>query len=131
MKPSATWLVVVAVVVLLLLQSGGYSARERRIARAISVAEGFNVPGSLAQRNHNPGNLTKLDGTFQVYASDTEGWNALYAYVSRMLSGSGLYASGATIYDASRIYTATQQDEWAINVASQLGVSIDTPLVEV
>jgi hypothetical protein len=131
MNSPATWLLVSAVIALLLWQSGGYSAREKRIARAIGVAEGFDVPGSLAQRSHNPGNLTRIDGTFYVFATDSEGWNALYAYVKRMLSGEGLYSPGSTIYDASRIYTATEQDEWALNVAASLGVSVYTPLVEV
>jgi hypothetical protein len=48
-----------------------------------------------------------------------------------MISGEGLYPKGATILEVSRIYTATEQDYWAHNVAFDLGVSVDTPLLEV
>lgn len=108
--------------------TGGHSDRVKRIALAIANQEGFNVPGSVAQRNHNPGNLTNLSGAFQVFVTDSEGWEALYRYVERMLSGEGLYPAGITIEEASRIYTGTQQQEWAANVAAYLGVSINTPM---
>jgi len=130
MKNAATY-ILLSIVVVLLLFLGGYPEQTRRIARAIARAEGWYVSGSLAQINLNPGNLTKTNGNFHVFASESDGWKALYEYVERMLSGSGLYPSGSTIWEASRIYTATEQDYWAANVAADLGVSVNTRLEDV
>ena len=137
MRASATtpWIVLGCIAAFAALRAYGqgltsfaYPSRIRRIAEAIAFAEGFQVSGSLAQQNHNPGNLTRLDGSFQVYASNEYGWSALYDYVDRMLSGLGLYPSGISIQEAARIYTATEQSAWANNVASYLGVNVYTPL---
>ena len=63
---------------------------------------------------------------------ESEGWLKFYDYVSRMIAGEhAAYPPGVTIYQASRIYTATQQDDWARNVAGYLGVSVDTRLEDV
>lgn len=59
-----------------------------RIAVAISEMEGYTEPGSRADRNHNPGNLTTWgdtprdenpDGTpgLCVFPTPAEGWRAL------------------------------------------------------
>jgi hypothetical protein len=125
-----TILLLVSVAFLLIVSMGDQS-KVARIAKAIARAEGWYASGSLSQRNNNPGNLTNLDGSFQVHSTPSEGWAALTAYVGRMISGKGLYPKGATILEVSRIYTATEQDYWAYNVASDLGVSVNTPLLEV
>jgi len=58
------------------------------LAQAIAQMEGYNVAGSLAQRNNNPGNLrespyaTDLDvtehGSYCVFPDEEEGFKALY-----------------------------------------------------
>jgi hypothetical protein len=124
-------ILLLVLVAFLLLVSMGDQSKVARIAKAIAGAEGWYVSGSLSQRNNNPGNLTNMDGSFQVHSTEAAGWSALHLYVRRMISGEGLYPKGATILEVSRIYTATEQDYWANNVATFLGVSVNTPLSEV
>jgi hypothetical protein len=107
----------------------------------IALAEGFYVAGSRAARNHNPGNLTLditdtgigKDGMFIVYRNDVDGWNALRRQVELILTdASGVYDSQMTLRQIAQKYastsTATEQLNWAINVASKLGIDIDTPV---
>ena len=61
------------------------------IAAAISRMEGYDVLGSLARRNNNPGNLRwaktqartvlTASGKFAAFNSALEGWQALYDYI--------------------------------------------------
>lgn len=104
---------------------------------AIAYAEGFYVTGSRAQRNNNPGNITAditgtgigYDGPFVKYANPEDGWEALYAQIEKMIDGTSIfYDSTMSIKEISRVYTATDQDAWANNVASRLGVSVDTTI---
>ena len=110
-------------------------------AEGIALAEGFYVAGSRAARNHNPGNLTQditgtgigMDGMFVVYANDNDGWEALYRQVELILTNtSGIYNSQMTLRQIGQKYastsTPTEQLNWAINVASKLGIDIDTPV---
>lgn len=110
-----------------------------KIATAIATAEGFFVPGSRAARNHNPGNMTKdltgkavgRDGMFVIYKTDQDGWDNLRKQVWLAFGGSMVYNSAMTILEFAKRYTATEQLDWAKNVASHLGVSINTKLSEV
>lgn len=62
-----------------------------RLAQLISQEEGFNVPGSIPSRQHNPGDLrhgpgahhapSTLDG-IGTYTSDTSGWSDLERQLS-------------------------------------------------
>lgn len=69
-----------------------------RIAIAISEMEGFNKPGSRAQRQNNPGNLRSwgktpvLDG-FANFPTPAEGWRALRRQVWRNVD------RGLTLYE--------------------------------
>lgn len=117
------------------------SAAIQLFAEGIALAEGFFVTGSRAARNHNPGNLTKditgtavsKDGMFVVYANDNDGWDALRRQVELILTdASSIYNSQMTLRQIGQKYasTSTPQDQlnWAINVASKLGIDIDTPV---
>ena len=106
-------------------------------ADAIAYAEGFYVFGSRAARNNNPGNLTvdtigravRYDGPFVVYGTVTDGWNALKRQIERMLDGtSAFYSPEMTIRQIADVYTATDKAAWAANVASRLGVTVNTVL---
>jgi len=110
-------------------------------AEGIALAEGFFVAGSRADRNHNPGNLTRditntaigTDGMFMVYANDNDGWAALRKQVELILTNaSGIYNSQMTLRQIAQKYasTSTPDDQlnWAVNVASKLGIDIDTPV---
>ena len=110
-----------------------------KLADAIAYAEGFYVAGSRPARNHNPGNLTKdltgkaigKDSIYVVYANNADGWEALKKQVSAMLDNSSrIYNSAMSIMDMARKYTTTEQEAWAKNVASRLGVSTDTKLMD-
>ncbi len=58
------------------------------LAAAIATFEGFFKPGSVAQRNNNPGNLragpsaigTDANG-YAIYATPQDGWNDLYRQI--------------------------------------------------
>jgi hypothetical protein len=111
-----------------------------RIATAIAAAEGFSIPGSRPGRNHNPGDLTVdttgkgvgRDGIFIVYATDSDGWDALRQQVQLMLNNtSKVYNNGMTIADVAARYTTTDQAAWAAIVARELGVTQDTTLAEI
>lgn len=109
------------------------------IAKAIALAEGFYVSGSIPQRANNPGDLVEGDignGTLgagiTVFATPEDGWNALYNQVSKMLNGtSHIYSPNMTIAQVAGKYTATQQTAWANNVSGSLGVSPDTTLSDI
>ena len=145
MKNPWLWVIVALVV----LSSGGYAMgnpadayfnRVNRIAEAIAYAEGFYVDGSRPQRNNNPGDLTKAlgfasigwDSIYVVFKTVEDGWAALRKQVQLMLTNqSSVYNSNMTILDVARRYTTTQQNEWAANVASHLGVPMTTKISEV
>ena len=110
-------------------------------AEGIALAEGFFVAGSRAARNHNPGNLTVdtigvaigNDGMFVIYASDADGWDALRQQVRLILTNaSQIYNSDMTLRQIGEKYASTstpdEQLYWAVNVASKLGIDIDTPV---
>jgi hypothetical protein len=120
----------------------------QKIAAAIAFAEGgYNLDGSnkndysRPSRNHNPGDLKgNFAGTaigqdpqgFDVYANDSDGWNALYRQVTLWLTNrSAVAGSGSTIAELGVRYTTTQQAGWINNVSSALGVSPDTTLGEI
>jgi hypothetical protein len=110
-------------------------------SEGIALAEGFYVTGSRAARNHNPGNITRditntaigTDGMFMVYADDADGWDALHKQVSLILTdASTIYNSDMTLREIGQLYASTstpdEQLNWALNVASKLGIDIDTPV---
>jgi hypothetical protein len=110
------------------------------LAQAIATAEGFYVDGSRPQRNHNPGDMTAdligraigTDGPFVVYSNDDDGWTNLKAQIAKWFDGSSANAdSSSTIEDLSGFYTANDQQSWAQNVASALGVSVNTPISQI
>lgn len=115
--------------------------RVDRIAVAIAAAEGFSVPGSVPNRNHNPGDLrVDVNGKgvgrdaldFVIYGSDEDGWDALRRQVNLILTNkSHVYNDQMTIAEIAAKYTATAQGNWASIVASSLGVSQDTVISQV
>lgn len=107
-----------------------------KIADAIALAEGYNVPGSRPRRNNNPGDLEQdvtgkaigHDGPYVVYASPEDGLDALKHQVRLMFKGSHIYKPSMSIGELACHYTATDPEAWARNVAGHLGVSIQTCL---
>lgn len=114
-----------------------------KLSYAIAIAEGFFKAGSRSARNHNPGDLETdvtgkgigFDGAYVIYGSDSDGWDALNHQVALMFGGSHIYTPSMTISQVAYAYADGAHDPegaaaWASNVASQLGVSIDTKLSE-
>lgn len=117
-------------------QTGGaaLSSTVQAIAQAIATAEGYYVgPGVIPYDRNNPGDIRGSDGQISTYSSAADGWNALYNQINLILSGqSHNYTPDMTIAQIAQIYTgADNASSWASTVASQLGVSVDTPISEV
>jgi hypothetical protein len=115
-----------------------YSLEIQHAAQAIARQEGFYVTGSVPQRANNPGDLKMpglptLPGTsITKFPSADLGWNALHKQLFLIVTGqSSFYNLDMTLEQMAKIWTATQQIPWAVNVANYLGVSIETPLWEV
>ncbi len=116
----------------------GFSDQVQRIAKAIADAEGFGPVGNRATRNNNPGDLTYSfgfatigqDGPFPIFASVTDGWNALYTQIEDIFSGSSHWSPDMSIAQIGQTY-ANGDPNWSINVANALGVDVNTPLSEV
>jgi hypothetical protein len=116
------------------------------LARGISVAEGFGVNGAIPTRANNPGDLAVGDkglgvlgpSRVTVFASITEGWDALYRIVRGWLTGkSSIYFLDDSIFEVARKYvngpqaSANQDSEaWAANVANEIGMSTSNTLRE-
>lgn len=122
---------------------GQPSPQAQALAQAIALAEGFNVNGSIPQRANNPGDITDVGQNFSgdtgqrigqniiVFATPSDGWNALYSQVNLILSGSDpLYPSTDTLSMVGGTY-ANDPVNWPANVASVLGVSVNTTLGEI
>jgi len=117
-----------------------------KVARAFAKAEGFfdpNHPNDVPRRAHNPGDLTDDGdvglGTIQtagpfgakitIYATDSDGWNALYRKVRRMLSGSShSYPIALTIAEVAIKYSG--DPHWGKIVAAELGILPSATLLE-
>lgn len=120
----------------------------KRVAEAYAYAEGFyetdpaKIP-TVPQRAHNPGDLTDdgdvgngfiqtsgpMGAKITIYSNDTDGWNALYRKVRRMLSGaSHTYTLDMTIHDVGMKYAG--DPNWGVNVAEKLGIPVTTTLAD-
>lgn len=105
------------------------------IANAIAVAEGY-APGNRPYTNNNPGDLTldvtgtgvNMDGPFVVYATATDGFNALKRQIDLWFGGSSVMNPTMTLLQIASKYTTTNSTNWAQTVASQLGVMTSTTL---
>jgi hypothetical protein len=111
------------------------------IAQAIATFEGYYIPGSLSQRNNNPGNLRSWGGlpTRDGYASfptPEDGWRALRRQIELNIGRGltldeffggkeGVYAGYAPAADNN------QPGNYARYVADRAGVAVDVPLNQV
>lgn len=88
---------------------------------------------TLAQRNHNPGNLRGSDGAFRQFADDAAGFAALHRDIEVKMTGksrTGLKPS-STITDFFCIYAPQCENDshgYAKFVANKLGVPVETPI---
>lgn len=102
------------------------------LAQGIATFEGFFKPGTLAQRNNNPGNLragvgqtgTDANG-YAIFPDVQTGWDALYNQIA-LDAG-----RGATLQSFIYKYAPPSENNtqnYLGFLVSQLGVSSDTPL---
>lgn len=104
------------------------------LMQAIAQAEGFNVAGSIPQRANNPGDLEVGDigyGTLgqgiTVFGSVDDGWAALANQINMIVTGqSSYYSPTESLAQVGATYSGGDPN-WANNVSSILGVSVNTP----
>lgn len=102
------------------------------LAQGIATFEGFFKPGTLAQRNNNPGNLRAGVGQigtdpngYAIFPDVQTGWNALYNQIS-LDAG-----RGATLESFLYKYAPPSENDtqnYLNFLVSEVGVAADTPL---
>lgn len=112
--------------------TGAGSSQTQAIAQAISKAEGFGQdPTNIPTSRNNPGDLTNAQGQIITFATPQQGWDALYAQVNAMISGSSAhYNPSMTWGQIGSIYAADPSGTLASNVARQLGVDPNSTLAD-
>ena len=110
-------------------------ATVQQLANSIAQMEGFNTPGTIANRYNNPGNLRyattqtgtadTVNGKFATFATAADGWQALYDYIQSKAN------SGTTLRDFIYTYappTENDTSSYLNYLSGQLGVSADESL---
>lgn len=114
------------------------SDKVKTIAQAIAHAEGFGVNNAIPTRAHNPGDLKMGDignGAINgktVFASDVDGWNALYKQIDLMVSGGSAYYTATDSWRriAQTWVGTSDYVNWLSTVTNDLGVDPDSTLQE-
>jgi hypothetical protein len=107
---------------------GGASPIVQRMANAIAQEEGWNVAGSIAQQNNNPGNVGGPGATF---ATPADGWNQLYSQINLMLYGGSAYYNPQMSLAAAGLVYSNGDPNWSANVASIMGIDPGTTLAAI
>ena len=110
----------------------------KSIAQAIAQAEGFGVAGAIPTRANNPGDLKLGDignGAINgktVFASESDGWAALYKQINLMVSGGSSYYAPTDSWRAiAKTWVGTSDYvNWLSTVVDSLGVDPDSTLQE-
>jgi len=108
------------------------------IAQAIATMEGFFKPGTISQRQNNPGNLRSwgnrpVVGGYAVFDSAQDGWTALNKQITLNI-GRGLnlyefFAGKPGVYGGySPSADSNDPKGYAVFVASRVGIDPSTPL---
>lgn len=105
-----------------------------KMSEAIARFEGYYVPGSLAQRTNNPGNVGTYGGRVTSYPDAGAGWDRLHGYLRDKVSAHPEW----DFYDLMRYYLtgdtmgaagANQApDEYADYVAHYVGADPTQPV---
>ncbi len=126
------------ILALLLAQKKKQSVIDR-LAEYIAEFEGFYKDGTVAQRNHNPGNLVSSpyqigtkDG-FASFLTDNDGWKALKYQLQLIFDGkSKYYRPDMTIQEFINVYASTSPENERISyaqyIANHFGVDVNTKL---
>jgi hypothetical protein len=113
-----------------------------RLAHAIAKAEGFYVKGSIPNRYHNVGDIKavkgfKYEGQIRIgkgrhviFATDEDGWRALYRQLTLIAQGySKHYSMDMTLQQLAKKYAGNWR-VFAKNLSHSLGVPQSTTLKE-
>ena len=119
----------------------GQDSLTAAIAQGIAQYEGYNTPGTLAQRNNNPGNLRSgvgqsgTSGGYAVFPDASTGFAALENQIelniargltlNQFFGGGGGYAGYAPSADNNN------PSAYAAQVAAWLGIDANTPLNQI
>ena len=111
-----------------------------QIAQSIARQEGYNVSGSIAQRNNNPGNLrtwgsNPTSGGFVVFSTPEEGWEALRRQVqlniNRGLTLEEFFGGKPGVYGGyAPAADSNQPNVYAANVSAWTGIPTNIPLLD-
>lgn len=114
------------------------SAIVDQISQSIARQEGYNVAGSIAQQNNNPGNLRTWGNTpvvngYASFATPEDGWAALNQQVQknidRGLTLEEFFAGKEGVYPGyAPAADSNQPNVYAANVSSWTGIPLDVPL---
>jgi hypothetical protein len=105
------------------------------LMNSIAQMEGYNTPGTIAQRNNNPGNLrsapteigseSTVNGSYATFASAADGWAALQTYIQ------GKMDSGVTLRQFINTYALPTENDttnYLNYLVGQVGISADASL---
>ena len=105
------------------------------LMNSIAQMEGWNVSGSIAQRNNNPGNLRSgvnqigsentVSGTFATFATPADGWAALQNQIDKQAG------QGQTVRDFIYQYAPPSENNTSAylnSLVTSLGVGADSSL---
>ena len=103
-------------------------------AQAIKQMEGW-FPGSVSQRNNNPGNIKGLSGSFLKFETEAKGWSYLLGYLVRAATGNHTaYAEGITLLQFFGVYAPEYDNNYPYDyagfVAEYIGVPVDTKIID-
>lgn len=105
-----------------------------QVAQAIARAEGspveWNNPGDLTISFGYPTLGTANSAGVLKFTNAADGWNALYKQLLAIVNGGSRYTLQDTIATFGNGYSGGDPN-WAVNVASFLGVTPDTPLGDI
>lgn len=103
------------------------------LMNAIAQMEGYNKPGTIANRNNNPGNLrwastqigqeSTVNGKYATFATPQDGWAALQSYIQNNQNLS--LRDFITKYAPPSENDTSNYLNWLV---SQVGVGADTPV---
>lgn len=106
------------------------------IARAIAIAEGYNVDGSNPSRLNNPGDISDGAATYgsefhsgsnvTKFPDAITGWTWLYAKLKNIATGGSSVYSPSMSWSEIASHWAANSDVWASNVSNALGVDVNS-----
>lgn len=141
-------LVLVAAVIWFLLHNGAASQATSAtgqtstnalttITQAMAKFEGYYIPGSVAQRTNNPGNVGTYGGNVASYSDVNQGWAALQNWVTNKVAANpGLtFKQMMDIYLTGSINGTPGPNQnpagYAQYIADNVGVDPNTPVSQV